>query len=202
MDIIEDIALQFALALLCAGSVAGMLMGLGLLLRSEWTVRFNQYLSQWLNADRVAEKLDRPRPTTRFLYRHHRWVGLGLTAGASFVLYTFLFSYNVRRISAVTPPEYWVVVDALTAVLLIGSVLAATVGMLVALKPSLLRDLEKSANHWVSTEGIARFFNSMRPSPDEGILRRRKLAGVLILAGSFFALGTLGPLLARGGLNF
>ncbi|OGA50758.1 MAG: hypothetical protein A3G25_14135, partial [Betaproteobacteria bacterium RIFCSPLOWO2_12_FULL_63_13] len=131
-----------------------------------------------------------------------RWVGLSLSAGALFVLYTFLFSYNVRRMSAVTPSEYWVVVDALTALLLIGSVWAATVGIVVALKPSLLRDLETSADHWVSTEGIARFFNRLRPSPDDGILRRRKLAGVLILAGSFFALSTLGPLLARGGLNF
>ena len=71
MDIIEDIALRFALALLCAGSVAGMLLALGLLLRSEWIVRLNRYLSQWRNADNVTEKLDRQRPTARFVCAQH-----------------------------------------------------------------------------------------------------------------------------------
>ena len=48
-----------------------MLLAPGLLLRSEWIVRLNQYLSQWRHADAVAEKLDRQRPTARFVCAQH-----------------------------------------------------------------------------------------------------------------------------------
>jgi len=202
MDILNAIALQFALALLCAGSGAGVLMGVGLLLKREWIARLNDYFSQWQNAEKLAEKLDRPRPIERFLYRHHRVVGIALTAGASFVLYTFLFSHNVRRMSAATPPNFWPLIDAVTASLVIGSAVAAAVGIVVALKPSVLRELEKSANRWIATDGIGRFFNRMCASLDERILRRSRLAGALVIVGSFYTLSILGPLLSRGGGNF
>src|SRR3990172_2545496 len=202
MDAIKDILVRFFVAILCGCSVFGFLVGVGLLLKPERIVLLNQYFSRWFSAEKMTEQLDRPRSAERFLYRHHRLVGGALFIGAIFVLYTFLFSYNMRRISAAAASGYWVLLDALMAILLVGSVLAALVGIIVATRPSLLREIEKSANRWIATEGIVQLFNSMRYSPDRHILRRGKIAGVFIIAGSLYILIVLGPFLWRGGWEF
>lgn len=198
MDVIRDVLLRSFLILLCAGSIAGVLIGAGILLKSERIVFLNQYVSRWISANKIQEQLDRPRWTERFFYRHHRLVGGVLFVGAIFVLYVFLFGSRTRRIyTAITPGNWWLM-DALVGALLGGSVLAALVGIIVLAKPSLLREIEKSANRWISTEGAVRFFDGMRNSFDQQILRHRKIAGVFMIIGGLYILIVLGPFLWRG----
>ena len=202
MDPIKDILVRFFVAMLCGGSVFGFLVGVGLLLKPERIALLNHYFSRWFSTDKMTEQLDRSRSTERFLYRHHRLVGGALFVAAMFVLYIFLFSYNLRRMSTATASGYWVLMDALVAILLVGTVLAGLVGIVVAARPSLLRDIEKSTNRWFAMEGIVKFFNNMRYSPDQHILRRGKMAGVLIIAASLYILIVLVPFLWRGGWEF
>jgi hypothetical protein len=202
VSVINDILLRFFLILLCTGSSVGVLVGAGMLLRPERVAFLNQYFSRWVGVDKIEEQLDRPRWTERIFYRHHRLVGGILIIGAIFVLYSFLFSYNVRKISAVTAPGNWELWDALVAMLLIGSVLAALVGIIVLARPSLLRDIEKSTNRWIPVEPAVKLFNSMRYSFDQPILRHRKIAGVLMVIGNTGILIALGPFLWRDGWKF
>ena len=180
----------------------GFLLGVGLLLKSDRIELLNHYFSRWFSSDKMTDTLDRPRWIERFLYRHHRLLGASLFIGALYVLYIFLFTYNLRRISAAVPTAYLVVVDTLMAVLLVGTILAALVGVIVAARPSLLREIEKWANRWIGTEGIVRFFNTMTYAHDRQILRNRRISGVFIIAGSLYVLIVLVPLLWRGGLSF
>lgn len=198
MDVIRDVLLRSFLILLCAGSIAGVLIGAGILLKSERIVFLNQYFSRWISANKIQEQLDRPRWTERFFYRHHRLVGGVLFVGAIFVLYVFLFGSRTRRIYAAITPGNWWLMDALVGALLGGSVLAALVGIIVLAKPSLLREIEKSANRWISTEGVVRFFDGIRNYFDQQILRHRKIAGVFMIIGGLYILIVLGPFLWRG----
>ena len=202
MDAIKDILVRSFVAILCSGSVVGFVVGVGLLLKPERIDLVNQYLSRWFNADKITEQLDRTRSTEHFLYRRHRLVGGALFVGAMFVLYIFLFSYNLRRISTATASGDWALIDAFVAILLIGTVLAGVVGIVVAARPSLLREIEKSANRWIGMEGIVKVFNSMRFSPDRHILQRRKIAGAFIIASSLYVLIVLADFLWRGGWKF
>lgn len=202
MAVINDILLQSFLVLLCGGSIVGFLVGAGMLLRPERVVFLNQYFSRWVSADKVEEELDRPRWIERYFYRHHRLVGGFLLIGAIFVLYIFLFVYNTQKISAAIAPGNWWLANALMGLLLVGSVLAALMGIIVLARPSLLRDIEKSTNRWVATEGMAKFLNGMRYSLDRQLLRHRKLAGGFMVIGSLYILTVLGPLLWRGGWKF
>ncbi|MGB7541313.1 MAG: hypothetical protein WBM28_04765, partial [Burkholderiales bacterium] len=202
VSMINDILLQSLLILLCAGSIVGVLVGTGMLLRPERIAFLNQYFSRWVSADKIEEQLDRPRWTERSFYRHHQLVGGILLVGAIFVLYIFLFSYNVRKISAVMALGNWELLDALVGMLLVGSVLAALVGIIVLARPSLLRDIEKSTNRWISAERMVKCFNSTRYSFDQHILRHRKIAGILMVIGNLGILIALGPFLWRGGWKF
>ncbi len=202
MTIVQDILLRFLLILLCVGSVAGVLVGVGMLFKPERVTFWNQYFSRWIGAGKVTEQLDRPRWIERYFYRYHRLVGTSLLVGAIFILYTFLFSYNVRRISAVMPYGNWGLWDAFIGLLLIGGVLAALVGAIVLIRPSMLREIEKSSNRWIATEPMAKLFDAMHHSFDLRVLRYRKPLGVMMALGGVYILLVLVPLLWRGGWKF
>ena len=199
METVKEILLRFLVAILCGGSVVGVLLGAGMMLKPERTMALNQHFSRWVSSDKIANDFDRPRWTERILYRHHRLIGGLLIIGAVCILYVFLFSYNVRRISSAFAFGYWGLVDALVGIMLVGSVLAALVGLIVLARPSLLREIEKSANRWIGTEGVAKALNSKYYDSDAHILSRKKLAGACMIIGSLYVLIVLGPFLWRSG---
>lgn len=189
---LNNILLQSFLIFLGGAALLGILVGAGMLLKHEQVMRLNQYFSHWKSTEKFGEHFDRPRSSERFFYRHHRLVGAGLFIGAMLVLYTFVISYNVRKISAVIARDYWWLLDALMGLLLIGSVLAAIIGFIMLSRPSLLRDLEKSANRWISTDRLLKWLNGMHYSAEQSILQHRKLAGVCLIFGSIYILIALG----------
>lgn len=202
MTIVQEMLLRSFLILLCVGSVAGVLLGAGMLWKPERIAFWNQYFSRWVSPDKIDEQLNRPRWIERYFYRHHRLVGATLLIGATFVLYAFLFGHNMRRVSAVMASGGWGLWEALVGILLIGSVLAAFVGLIVLTRPSLLREIEKSSNRWISTQGMVKLFDGMHYSFDLQFLRYRKTAGVLMILGGLYILIVLVPLLWRGGWKF
>jgi hypothetical protein len=199
MDVLKDILFRFFLTLLCGGSMVSILIGVGMLLKPERIVSLNQYFSLWLSSNKVNEHIDRPRWIERYLYRHHRLVGGFLFAGAIVVLYIFLFSYNARRISATMTLGRRDLMDALIGLLLVCNVIAALVGIIVLARPSLLREIEKAANRWISIEGMMKLFNNMRYSADQYVIRYSKIAGVALVASGLYVLIVLAPFLWRSG---
>ena len=197
MGILSDILQQSIVKFLWIGSFAGILVGAGLLFKPQQMIQMNQYFSRWVGSDKLEMVLDRPRWVDRFFYRHHRLLGAGVFVGAMAVLYIFLFHYNLRTISTFIPREYWWVSDALMSMLLIGSVIAALVGLIVLIRPSLLRDLEKSTNRWISTEQLHTQFNAMNLSIEKSLLRHHRVAGASILIGSLYVLVILSYFLFR-----
>ncbi|MFA7270176.1 MAG: hypothetical protein WC073_12595 [Sterolibacterium sp.] len=198
MSLLSDILRQSFLGFLWVGSIAGILLGAGLLFRPQCVVQLNQYLSRWVGSDKLMVLLDRPRWIERLMYRHHRLVGVGVSVGALVVLYTFSVRYNLRVVSAFVPHGYWWLVDALIGILLLGSALAALIGLVVLIRPSLLRDIELSANRWISTEAVHAVCNGMNFSLEQSLIRHHHVAGISILSGSLYVLVVLGIALFRG----
>lgn len=188
MDILDDILQQSFLRFLWVGSIAGMLLGAGILFKPQRVMQLNRYFSRWVSSDKLNTLLDRPRWIERFFYRHHKFYGFGILIGAIFVLYTFIISYNLRTISAYIPPDFWWLSDALMGMLLVGSAMAALSGAIILARPSLLRDLERSVNCWVSTEILSSPFNDMHYFAEKSLLSHHRLAGVAIMLGSLYTL--------------
>lgn len=198
MDILNEILRQSLLKFLWVGSFAGILVGAGIFFKPQRIVVLNQYLSRWVGAEKITEVFDRPRLIERMFYRHHRKLGLGILIGAAVVLYTFVGNYNLRVISTLVPRSYWWLSDALVALLLIGCVVAALVGAMVLLRPSLLKDIEKVMNRWIITDHLQTRFNRMHFSPEQSMLRHNRLAGGFILLGSLYSVLVLGYFLFSG----
>lgn len=202
MEILNEVLRQSFLMFLWIGSFVGVLVGAGMWLKPQQVIQLNQYFSRWVGSEKIELALDRPRWIERFFYRHHKLVGAAVLIGALAVLYTFLFSYNLRTISALVPRGYWWLSDALIGMLLVGSALAALIGTLVLSRPSLLRELEKASNRWVSTERFQTMFNGMHLSAEQSIIRHHRIAGAAILAGSLYILIVLGYFLFHGQLKW
>jgi hypothetical protein len=191
MNILNQILLQSSLMLFWSGSVVGVLVGVAMLLKPEQLMRLNQQASRWVCTEKIAVQFDCRRRVEPFIYRHHRLMGSAVLIGAVFVLHTFLFRYNLRFISTLIPKNYWWLSDALVTMLLIGSVLAALIGGIVLTKPSLLRDIETSANRWICTERVSSWINSKHHFIEQFFFRYHRFFGALILTTSLYVLVVL-----------
>ncbi|WP_161782383.1 hypothetical protein [Methylobacter tundripaludum] len=187
----NQILLQSSLMLFWSGSIVGVLVGVAMLLKPEQLMRLNQQVSRWVCTEKIAVQFDCRRRVEPFIYRHHRLMGAAVLIGAVFVLHTFLFRYNLRFISTLIPKNYWWLSDALVTMLLIGSVLAALIGGIVLTKPSLLRDIEISANRWICTEHVSSWINSKHHFIEQFFFRYHRFFGTLILTASLYVLVVL-----------
>lgn len=185
MEILLEIGGKSLLVLLWIGSALAVLLGVGLLLAPQLTLRINAYCSRWVDAGKLRVVLDRPLRTERFIYRHHRVSGSLLFAGSVFLLYKLMLDPRRGKLLAAASDPYGLV-DAVVAVFVIFAVIGALMGGLIATKPSLLRDLESAANSWVSTEAVMGTFDKTFPGLDNKVLQYRKIFGaVLLFSGAY-----------------
>ena len=193
-----DILRHSFLLFLLLGSFAGVLIGVVMMVRPKRLATLNHALSHWVGSGALHAMLDRSRSTERFFYRHNRLVGSGMLIGALGVLYTFMFSHNLRKLSSFVSNRYWWLSDAIIGLLLVGTVLAALVGLIVLLKPSLLREIEQSTNRWISTERLTSSLGEANHSLERAMFRYHELTGALLMLGGLYAFISLGYFLWLG----
>lgn len=198
MDIVNDIAWHSFLFFLWIGSVLAISVGAGLLFAPEHVERINRFFGRWIDTRHLEIEIDRPRSTERYIYRHHRIAGAIFFVGASIVLYRFLLSPAKERIASLLAPDMFGLFDAGIAFLVITNVCAAMIGLIVFFRPSMLREFERQANRWISTERVTRVFNKPQFLLDQYVLRHPQLVGgVFIVAGGAVSF-LLGKLLLMG----
>lgn len=184
MMIVEDIVLRASLVLLWLGSLVSLLMGLGMLLKPERMERINSLLSRWISTEKFEAHLDRPRWTERFFYRHHRIVGAFILSGSVFIL--AMFFIKGREVESGMPRIDIPFFDAGAVLLLAGILFAMAIGGIMFLRPSLLKNLEKSANMWVGAESLHKFFNDAQHGFDRSALRHGRTVGFILTVASLY----------------
>ena len=104
------------LMLLITGSMTGLLVGIWMLIRPESFLRANQFFLQWYSLRKATKPLMVPHRTERFVYRHHRPIGLLVVAGSVYVLYLLFSQYDHQKVIAaffgdaqLYPPAEWLV---------------------------------------------------------------------------------------------
>jgi len=85
-------------------------------------------------------------------------------------------------------------VDSLRLFLILGNVAALGAGIVLCLRPSLLKGVEAWADRSYTTRDSTRTLDEMRFQPDRWVGKHPKLAGALAAAGSAYILLNLGIL--------
>ncbi len=179
-------------------SVAGVLVGLGLIVWRQPTLHLLGLLNRWVSTRRWLKSAEMPRDTTSAVQRHRVWIGLFFVLAAAYSLFGLLARYNGQAlvpsngVGAWTPAAQWLL-DSLRWFLVLGSVAAAAVGVLMVLMPETLQRLETRANEWHSSrKALGGMADTMYMPLDKWVEHYPRIAGAVIAAGAFaIAIGSV-----------
>ena len=202
VDFLVGIVGQTLLTAIVLGALLGLALGVLLLLDTARALRWNERLSRWISTREAAQRFDRPRDITRFVYRAHRVVGVVVVAGSLYCLDVLTFGFApgalaraFRDLGSVSLLE--MTFESTRLFLLVGNVAALAAGIVLCFRPSLLKGIELWADRTYAAREHSAALDQMRFQPDLWVSRHPRLTGGLVLAGSAFILFSLGvqPLL-------
>jgi len=189
------------LAALVTGLVLALIVSSLLLAAPTVLLNLNRRLSRWVDTGGSLQALERPLMLERFFYRHHRILGALTALGATYVLWRWATVYERSSVIALLDRRWiaggldWIV-GAVETVVVGLHVLILGVGLVILLRPSLLKTLEQAANHWhrgLSSDSLDAVIDSV----DRGITVYPRLSGLILLAASLWSLIALLPVFVQ-----
>lgn len=179
----------------------GVLLGALLVLKPRAFVLLNQFASRWVSMRYVSHLFDQSFSIERWFYRHHRIMGIAVILGASYFLYYFFVAYDKAQLLlhlSLNLPA--ILLDGLLDAVLLGAKtgggLAWLMGVIILLRPSLLRGIEKQSNRWVSVRRATKVLDVPRVGLDEWVISHARSAGYVLLLSSLYLLFMMLRLLA------
>ena len=192
---LTDIAFKGLLFLSIAGCVATFFIGLSLIARPGPILRASERMNQWFARHQPMKPLQKTIKIERYVYRRHRYFGALVLSGAAFTLYSLLYRYNERNVVEAYTRYFnrtvveWVVQSA-AAALALGTVCAALIGLVMLIRPSLLKGIEAWSNRQYHTPNPAKLLYRYRVHGrfDHFATSHPHLAGLIISLASLYVL--------------
>lgn len=195
---ISQTAFEFILwrslaSFLLVGALAGIAVSLLLIYRPATFERVNRAASHWISTRRISRMADSTLSLEQWFFRHHRAMGAFFTVGAVYIFAYFGLMLDkaaaLRNLPGQLPirlplPLLEGLLDALVLTALTGAAAALVVGLLLWLRPSMLRGLEESGNQWLTLRKATKFLDVPRDQMDEFVLCHNQRIGWLLLLGS------------------
>ena len=153
---IERIVVPTVMWCLLAGSLAGVVFGCALALRSAATLQFIARMNRWVSTREALERLAAPprvEPSPGSPYR--RVLGALFIVGGALTIYFLLTRLQVARlVDAKRALGLAIVLDATKTIFIVGGAFALVVGALMLFWPQRLTALEERLNRWYSTRRL------------------------------------------------
>lgn len=179
---------------LCAGLALSAIWGTWLLLAPDRARHFARSADRWVSTDAWFARLNRPVETTRWFYRYHRIAGILITSGAAYALWRWYTAYEREAVTGLLGERIlaagldWLV-PAVEWIFLAFNAGILVSGLVVLLRPSLLKTPERWANQWVEVQTHRALDRPFDPLAD-AVSNHPRLLGLLVT-------GTCGYLLWR-----
>lgn len=190
---LKDIFFEAATLFIAFGVMFTLIIGLWLLMQPAGALRFIQSMNKWYSARRPMKPLEIPRFQENVFYRQHKIWGILLLAGAAYSLYYFIFDYNqaelVRDFSRYANKHIadWLL-EVMSIFLVAGNVFVIVIGLIILIRPGLLKTFEAWCNRWISTRKVYKFLDIEHNGADSMLSRYPKALGALIILGSLYVL--------------
>lgn len=195
MSPVNQMLFHALLLFLLAGSFAGLLAGVALMMRPSWMLQASKHGNRWIATRQIDRMLEQAIKVDRWFYRHHHISGALLLAGAVFLIYFFTVHFDrsdtlagLSRIFLLAPGFVEILLDALVLSILLGAAFTSIISLFLLARPSMLRGFEQGANQWLSLRRAIKPLEMNRPGMDNYVFRNVQLAGALLLLGSLYAL--------------
>jgi len=177
-----------------------MVTGAALLIAPLMTMKWINLMNVWIDTDRWFGYMDREMKTEAFIYRHHRWFGVFIVGACTWIFWTLTLHHPLDTFNLWSPDSIgpvlrdWLISSTVFLVRLFTG-LFIMVGLVIFFRPSLLKNLESSANRWVDT-GVTKALETPHREPDEYLVHHpRLLGGFVLCAGLYLVLSAAVALL-------
>jgi hypothetical protein len=186
---------------LFVGSLLGLVLGLGLVLRSSATLSFIRLMNRWVSTRQALRPLEVPVQLARTA-AGARWFGAVLIVVGAYAAVTLVSSFDVHRVATLfkVDARYSLAglgLDVLKWFLVLGSLTAVFTGIMLLFFPSAWRSLEARANRWYSTRNLEVAGDAVYLSLDRLVEAFPRAAGAVILFMSLIAIVASGIILFR-----
>ncbi|OGS93475.1 MAG: hypothetical protein A2061_07970 [Gallionellales bacterium GWA2_59_43] len=189
-----EIILWRSLAIfLLIGALTGIAVALVLIYRPALYERVSLAANRWVSTRHYTRAADRMLSLESWFYRHHRLLGILVCVGAGYLLVYFGLLFDkaaaLQQLPQMLPIRLKVpllegLLDALVLVSLTGAAASLFVGLLLWLRPSLLRGIEEASNQWISTRRAERLLDIPRDEVEAFVACHARRVGWLLLLGS------------------
>lgn len=152
---LSEILFDASLIFIIIGSFIALILGLGLILTPTLTLKLNEKINTRISLREKTKSIETPIASEPFFYKHSKISSAVLFVGSLFVLYT-LETFNAYSLiphlpkSISTPAWEWIIQSA-EIFLFISCIFILVFGLIVFIRPSLIKRFEEVANHWIST---------------------------------------------------
>ncbi|MEA5444949.1 hypothetical protein VCB98_03850 [Gammaproteobacteria bacterium AB-CW1] len=173
-------------------------LGLILMLAPDGFQRMAEGFNRQWSTRRAMRELELPRYYERFFYRHHRWAGGLILLAALWFFFGFVLHLSPAEAAGALPGIPWIW-EALFWFLIVANAAAAVIALVILLRPSALKPLEKIANHWVSVRQATRKMEESDNRFDDFARRHHRATGFILVLAGVFLMVSFGVILGTGG---
>ncbi|MCP3687250.1 MAG: hypothetical protein GY784_02445 [Gammaproteobacteria bacterium] len=166
-------------------------LGLSFLLIPEKVLQLGEKLNAWVHTDHLFDFINKPRYQERLVYRYHHVFGILVTLFAALCVYMMYFNTDVavllERLSRMMETEFgkWLIVS-LYYILLAANIGAFVIGLIILIRPSVLKTLGDKANLWIDSEEKLKVLDNTRDLPESVFPGNPRIFGILILMGAIY----------------
>jgi hypothetical protein len=190
-SVVTQLLVTTLVVFLFVGSLLGLLLGIGLLLRASATLPFIQLMNQWVSTRQALRPLEVPLQVAPAA-GGSRWFGMVLVVLGGFSAVILLGRLDPAALAALFKVDprtslLAVALEALRWLLVVGSFTAVATGAMLLFFPKAWRRVEAAANHWYSTRQIEIAGDTLHPSLDRIVEAFPRASGALIVALSLVA---------------
>jgi hypothetical protein len=166
-------------------------LGLSFLIIPEKLEEIGNKLNRWVNTEYFFAELNKPRFQERLIYRHHRVIGLLIIVSTAVCIYMMAFYSDItvilNKILQMTDSIFGQTMLATSYYILIGAnIIAFIVGLILVIRPSVLKSIEKISNNWFETEQKLKVLDSTRELPESMFPGNPRIFGTIILIGAIY----------------
>ncbi|HEY6241688.1 MAG TPA: hypothetical protein VIW78_12740 [Burkholderiales bacterium] len=191
-NLMWQLLVQCLIVLFLVVSIAGLAVGVGLIVSSQNVVRMFHGLNRWVSTRHALKSVEVPRETDRAAHRYQRWVAGSFVLGGLVAIFGLAAGFDSRALGAALAeqrlaPVFTIAFDSFKWFLILGSALGVVVGAMLLFYPNAELTLEKYANQWVSSRQITRSGDDMHMNLDTLVEAHPTPAGWIIACTSVAA---------------
>ena len=186
--LITQLLVSTVVVFLFIGSLLGLALGLGLILRSAAIVSFMRGMNRWVSTRQALKGLEVQVHVAQAA-ASARWFGAVLVALGAYTAVVLIVAVDVNGIAAMLKvnSRYSLAaigIHAAKLVLVLGSLMAIATGVMLLFFPQAWRNVEARANRWYSTGNLEGSEDRVYLSLERIVEAFPRSSGVVLLAMS------------------